>query len=120
MEFVTGDDIDPVYFDSPYFVYPDGPTAVEVLRVIGAAIAKVGVVGLGRLTLSRRERMVMAEPRGTGMALCAGTLRVGAKNGKKEANQAGTRSTSAGIALAPNRRSQRKTTALGGLGYHQR
>ena len=87
MEFVTGDDVDPVYFDSPYFVYPDGPTAVEVLRVIGAAIAKVGVVGLGRLTLSRRERMVMAEPRGTGMALCAGTLRVGAKNGKKEANQ---------------------------------
>src|ERR1700720_1972434 len=32
-------------------------------------MAKVGVVGLGRLTLSRRERMVMVEPRGTGMAL---------------------------------------------------
>src|SRR5580704_9253172 len=56
-------------FDSPYFVYPDGPIAVEVLRVIGAAMAKVGVVGLGRLTLSRRERMVVVEPRGTGMAL---------------------------------------------------
>ena len=27
------------------------------------------VVGLGRLTLSRHERMVMVEPRGTGMAL---------------------------------------------------
>src|SRR5580693_9307355 len=38
-------------------------------RVIGAAMAKVGVVGLGRLTLSRRERMVVVEPRGTGMAL---------------------------------------------------
>ena len=37
-------------------LYPDGPIAVEVLRVIGAAMAKVGVVGLGRLTLSRRER----------------------------------------------------------------
>jgi len=58
-KFVAGDDIDPVYFDSPYFVYPDGPIAVEVLRVIGAAMAKVGVVGLGRLTLSRRERMVV-------------------------------------------------------------
>src|SRR5580765_7741660 len=23
-KFVAGDDIDPVYFDSPYFVYPDG------------------------------------------------------------------------------------------------
>jgi len=66
---VAGDDIDPVYFDSPYFVYPDGPIAVEVLRVIGAAMAKVGVVGLGHLTLSRRERMVVVEPRGTGMAL---------------------------------------------------
>ena len=60
-KFVAGDDIDPVYFDSPYFVYPDGPIAVEVLRVIGAAMAKVGVVGLGRLTLSRRERMVVVE-----------------------------------------------------------
>jgi DNA end-binding protein Ku len=68
-KFVAGDDIDPVYFDSPYYIYPDGPIAVEVLRVIGAAMAKVGVVGLGRLTLSRRERMVVVEPRGTGMAL---------------------------------------------------
>jgi hypothetical protein len=47
----------------------DGPIAAETLRVIGAAMAEVGVVGLGRLTLSRRERMVMVEPRGTGMAL---------------------------------------------------
>jgi hypothetical protein len=60
-EVCGGRDIDPVYFDSPYFVYPDGPIAVEVLRVIGAAMAKAGVVGLGRLTLSRRERMVMVE-----------------------------------------------------------
>ena len=62
-------DIDPVYFDSPYYLYPDGPIAVETLRVIGAAMAEAGVAGLGRLTLSRRERMVMVEPRGTGMAL---------------------------------------------------
>ena len=60
---------DPVYFDSPYYLYSDGPIAVETLRVIGAAIAEAGVVGLGRLTLSRRERMVVVEPRGTGMAL---------------------------------------------------
>ena len=41
----------------------------RAIRVIGAAMAEAGVVGLGRLTLSRRERMVMVEPRGTGMAL---------------------------------------------------
>jgi DNA end-binding protein Ku len=68
-KFVPRNDIDPVYFDSPYYVYPDGPIAVETLRVIGAAMSEAGVVGLGRLTLSRRERMVMVEPRGTGMAL---------------------------------------------------
>src|SRR5438105_6746044 len=68
-KFVAGSDIDPVYFDSPYYVYPDGPIAVEALRVIGAAMAQAGVVGLGRLTLSRRERMVVVEPRGTGMGL---------------------------------------------------
>jgi hypothetical protein len=67
-KFVPRGDIDPVYFDSPYYLYPDGPIAVEALRVIGAAMAEAGVVGLGRLTLSRRERMVLVEP-GTGMAL---------------------------------------------------
>jgi len=68
-KFVPRNDIDPVYFDSSYYLHPDGPIAVETLRVIGAAMAEAGVVGLGRLTLSRRERMVMVEPRGTGMAL---------------------------------------------------
>src|SRR5438477_11491399 len=67
--FVPRDDLDPVYFDASYYLYPDGSIAVETLRVIGAAMAETGVVGLGRLTLSRRERMVMVEPRGTGMAL---------------------------------------------------
>jgi DNA end-binding protein Ku len=68
-KFVPRDDLDPVYFDSSYYLYPDGSIAVEALRVIGAAMAEARVVGLGRLTLSRRERMVMVEPRGTGMAL---------------------------------------------------
>jgi DNA end-binding protein Ku len=67
--FVPRGDIDPVYFDTPYYLYPDGPIAVEALRVIGAAMAEAGVAGIGRLTLSRRERMVMVEPRGIGMAL---------------------------------------------------
>jgi DNA end-binding protein Ku len=47
-KFVPRGDIDPIYFDSPYHLYPDGPIAVVTLRVIGAAIAKAGVVGIGR------------------------------------------------------------------------
>jgi len=67
--FVPRGDIDAVYFDSAYYLYPDGPIAVEALRVIGAAMTQAGVAGIGRLTLSRRERMVMVEPQGPGMAL---------------------------------------------------
>lgn len=68
-KFASRGDLDPVYLDSSYYLHPDGPIAVETLQVIGAAMAGAGVVGLGRLTLSRRERMVMVEPRGTGMGL---------------------------------------------------
>ena len=67
--FVPRGEVDPVYFNSPYYLYPDGQMAVEAIRVIGAAMADAGVVGIGRLTMSRRERMVMVEPRGTGMVL---------------------------------------------------
>src|SRR5215471_7454627 len=68
-KFASRGDLDPIYLDSSYYLYPDGPIAVETLQVIGAAMAEAGVVGLGRLTLSRRERMVMVEPRGIGMGL---------------------------------------------------
>src|SRR5438270_1819505 len=68
-KFVPRGDLDPVYLDNPYYLYPDGPMAEETLGVIGAAMSEAGVVGIGRLTLSRRERMVAVEPRGIGMAL---------------------------------------------------
>jgi DNA end-binding protein Ku len=67
--FVPRAEVDPVYFSAPYYVYPDGGMAQETFRVIGAAMAEAGVAGIGRVTLSRRERLVMVEPRGTGMVL---------------------------------------------------
>ena len=67
--FVPRAEVDPVYFSTPYYVYPDGPIAVETFRVIGAAMTEAGEVGIGRVTLSRRERPVMVEPRGAGMVL---------------------------------------------------
>ena len=84
-KFVPPDDIDPVYFDSSCYLYLDGPIAVEALRVIGAAMAEAGVAGLGRLTLSRRERMVMVA------ALHRNHPRR-SKNDKREPNQSSTRS----------------------------
>jgi DNA end-binding protein Ku len=67
--FVHRSEVDPVYFNNPYYLYPEGEMALETIRVIGAAMADAGVVGIGRLTMSRRERMVVVDPRGTGMVL---------------------------------------------------
>src|SRR4029077_9121036 len=67
--FLPRAELDPVYLNSAYYLYPDGQMAVEAIRVIGAAMADAGGVGIGRLTMSRRERMVMVDPRGTGMVL---------------------------------------------------
>lgn len=43
--------------------------AIEAFRVICAAMIETGMVGIRRVTLSRRERMVMVEPHGAGMVL---------------------------------------------------
>lgn len=57
-------EVDPVYFSTPYDVYPDGPIADGTFRVIAAAMAEASVVGVGR-----RERLIMVEPRDAGMVL---------------------------------------------------
>jgi DNA end-binding protein Ku len=47
---------------------PTGTVAAEAYRTMSAAMAEAGMAGLGRLTL-RRERMVLVQPRGQGLAL---------------------------------------------------
>jgi DNA end-binding protein Ku len=67
--FVPPGEVDPVYFNSAYYLYPDGQMAAEAVQVIGTAMGEASVVGIARLTMSRRERMVMIEPRNSGMVL---------------------------------------------------
>ncbi len=62
-QFVRRDELDPVYLDAPYYVYPDGELADEAFQVIGEAMRRAGRVGLGRVVLASRERLVLVEPR---------------------------------------------------------
>jgi DNA end-binding protein Ku len=71
--FVPRSDIDQIYIDTPYYLAPDGRVAEEAFAVIRDAMRDRAVVGLGRVVLYRRERIVMLEPRGKG--LLASTLR---------------------------------------------
>jgi len=67
--FVPRADVDPLYFNTPYFVYPDGRIAVEAFGVLNAAMTEAGLAGIGRITLSRRVRLALVEPRDGGMVL---------------------------------------------------
>jgi DNA end-binding protein Ku len=71
--FVPQSEIDEIYLDSPYYLAPDDKVAEEAFAVIRDAMMKKKVAGIGRVVLSRRERMLMLHPRGKGMM--ATTLR---------------------------------------------
>jgi DNA end-binding protein Ku len=71
--FVPRAQIDQRFFDSPYYVMPSEPVGQEAFAVIREAMRKKGVVALGRLVLSKRERVIALEPYDKG--LLATTLR---------------------------------------------
>lgn len=61
--------IDPIYFDKPYFVAPDGDIATEAFVTIRDALRSAKKVALGQIVLSKRERVVAIQPCGDGMVL---------------------------------------------------
>jgi DNA end-binding protein Ku len=71
--FVSRSEIDQRFFDSPYYVMPSEPVGQEAFAVIREAMRKKGVVALGGLVLSKRERVIALEPYDKG--LLATTLR---------------------------------------------
>jgi non-homologous end joining protein Ku len=36
---VDRDEVDPIYLDTPYYIYPDGELTAQTFRVIGEAVA---------------------------------------------------------------------------------
>jgi DNA end-binding protein Ku len=68
-KFVPADAIDPVYFDSSYYMAPDGDAGQDVYVVLRDAIAKTGRVALSRVVIARRERAVALMPMGNGLVL---------------------------------------------------
>jgi DNA end-binding protein Ku len=59
--FVPRNEIDERYIDSSYYVAPTDQVGQEAFAVIRDAIRDRHMVGLGRVVLSRRERVVMLE-----------------------------------------------------------
>ncbi|HEY2618149.1 MAG TPA: Ku protein [Acetobacteraceae bacterium] len=68
-KFVARDAIQPIYFDSSYYMVPDGEAGQDVYVVLRDAIAASGMAALTRLVIARRERAVAILPLEQGMVL---------------------------------------------------
>src|SRR5580658_4566878 len=66
-KFVERGAIEPIYFDTSYYVVPDGEAGQDVYIVLRDAIARTGRAALSRVVIARRERAVAILPMGKGM-----------------------------------------------------
>ncbi len=67
-DFVKSDEIDPRYFDTPYYLVPQkgGEKPYALLR---EALARTDMVGIGKLTLRQKEHLVAVRPIGDALVL---------------------------------------------------
>ncbi|HYC68553.1 Ku protein [Brevundimonas sp.] len=72
-QFVDEDDIDRLYWDSPFYVVPEKGVGTEAFAVIRDSMKAAGKIAIGCLVLRNRERQIALEVRGKG--LVAYTLR---------------------------------------------
>ena len=68
-QFVKLTDIDPIYYDKPYYVTPADDLAEEAFVVVRDALKKAGKVGIGQLAMRGQEYVVSLKPCGRGMVL---------------------------------------------------
>ena len=68
-QFVRVEDIDDVYFDSPYFVAPQKDSDEQTFAVIRDALRNTRKMGLGQLAIAGRERLCCVKPYGSGLML---------------------------------------------------
>ena len=68
-QFVDMCEIDPLYFERPYYILPDGDVAEEGYVVIRDALKASKKAAVGQLTLRGRENLVALYPGGDGLVL---------------------------------------------------
>ncbi len=66
-KFVDAATIDPIYFDTSYYVGPDGDSAADVFVVLQQAMVKAKRAALSRVVIARREHAVALLPMGRGL-----------------------------------------------------
>ncbi|MBB4640545.1 non-homologous end joining protein Ku [Rhizorhapis suberifaciens] len=68
-QFVDSNEIDVLYYETPYYVVPADDLAEEAFVVLREALRRTRKVGLGQLTLRGREYIVSLKPCGRGLVM---------------------------------------------------
>lgn len=68
-QFVDKTAIDAIYYETPYFVTPEGKGSEDAFTVIREALRQTGKIGLGQLAIAGRERLCAIKPCGSGIML---------------------------------------------------
>jgi len=69
IQFVDQGEIDPIYFEKPYFVVPDGKLAQEAYGVLRDALRASRKMGIGQFVMRGREYVAALKPCGRGLLL---------------------------------------------------
>jgi DNA end-binding protein Ku len=67
VQFTDAANLDPIFFERPYYLAPDGAMAGEAFAVLREGMK--GKVGIGKLALYGREYLVAVQPRENGLVM---------------------------------------------------
>ena len=60
--FVESNEVAPMFFDSPYYIGPDGPVAEKPFALLRQVLKDTGKIGLAKVVLRDREDLVAVFP----------------------------------------------------------
>lgn len=69
IQFVKADEVDPMFFDKPYYMAPDGPMAEDAFRVVREAMRKANKMAIGRVVMLGKEHLIALRVQDKGFTL---------------------------------------------------
>jgi len=80
-QFVDEAEVDPAYFEKPYFVVPENDAQAEAFLTVRKALLDTGKIALSKIAFGGREHIVAIAPAGDGPSggMMAYTMRYGAE-----------------------------------------
>jgi len=66
VQFVREEELDPMFLEAPYYLCPDGPVAEEGFAVLREALRRAKRIGIGRVVLGGKEKLVALKPASKG------------------------------------------------------